>query len=567
MKKLFVFLVLAVSLVFLNFFLGIAFAQTTHAIGERIVEFADTIIIEKDGSIQVTERIAYDFGTNNRHGIFRTIPYIKTNSENKRFKLTMQNMSIVDERNNAYPFVQTYENDTLTIKIGDANKTISGLHTYIISYTVSGALTYYSDHDELYWNITGNDWNVPIQKASAIIQLPTSTDSSSISHVCYTGEKESTRRECTASFAKGNALFATNMALPANQGFTIVVGSPKGIVSVLEPTEEIPFYQTTIGKLFWILTGIFAFIWYIAFPATLVWRWFRYGRDPKPLMGPAKAWFSAPTTENGRPLTPGETGALHDETVDLRDIFATVVDLARRGYLKIIETKKNTFRFDKTKEYLVDPDVQPFERKLLSGIFDTFDSVLVQSLDIAGTITDVKNTLYSGLVSEKFFPRDPQKVRSLYSIFAFLAFTTFNPLLLVASVIFGRHMPKKTLLGAGQAAVALSLKRFLVSQEKQLAFQAKNQMMFEKLLPYAIAFGVEKIWAERFKNMSLKSPDWYEGYNGGTFNSILLVNSLQHSYTSVARATTPTSSSSGFSSGFSGGSSGGGGGGGGGGSW
>lgn len=114
---------------------------------------------------------------------------------------------------------------------------------------------------------------------------------------------------------------------------------------------------------------------------------------------------------------------------------------------------------------------------------------------------------------------------------------------------------------------ALSLKRFLISQERKLAFQAKNQMMFEKLLPYAIAFGVEKIWAERFKDISLKNPDWYEGHGASSFNSMILVNSLSHSYTGIARAATPTSSSSGFSSGFSGGSSGGGGGGGGGGSW
>ena len=561
MKKQFVFLALVVSLVSPNIFRGIVFGQSISEQGEHIQDYADTIAIEKDGTIQVTERIAYDFGTNYRHGIFRTIPYIKTNSENKRLKLTIQNLSVTDERNIRYTFVKTYENDTLKIKIGDANTTITGKHTYIISYSVSGALTYFSDHDELYWNVTGNEWNVPINTSSATVQLPDAIEQKSITVACYTGIKGDTSKDCRSSIVKDTAMYQVNSPLSANQGFTFVVGFPKGIVSVLEPTQVVDFFDTLVGKIVLLLIILLMFFWYILLPLIIIYKWMKYGRDPKPLIGSAKAWFSPPITEKGRPLSPGETGALFDETVDLRDIFATVVDMARRGYLKIIETKKNTFRFDKRKEYLADPDLQPFERKLLEGIFDTSDVVNVKDLDIAETITDVKNTLYANLVSEKFFPSDPQKIRTLYTVLTFFSAFTFNPLLLMTSVIFGRHMPKKTLLGAGQAAVALSLKRFLVSQEKKLAFQAKNHMMFEKLLPYAIAFGVEKIWAERFKDINLKNPDWYEGAEGGRFNSILLVNSLSHSYTGVARASTPTSSSSGFSSGFSGGSSGGGGGG------
>lgn len=93
---------------------------------------------------------------------------------------------------------------------------------------------------------------------------------------------------------------------------------------------------------------------------------------------------------------------------------------------------------------------------------------------------------------------------------------------------------------------------------------------FEKLLPYAVAFGVEKIWAKRFADIDMKQPEWYEGYSGYSYSSTNFVRSLDSSFDRVNKAATPvssTSSSSGFSSGFSGGSSGGGGGGGGGGSW
>jgi len=134
--------------------------------------------------------------------------------------------------------------------------------------------------------------------------------------------------------------------------------------------------------------------------------------------------------------------------------------------------------------------------------------------------------------------------------------------------LFGRVMPRKTVFGAEAKNVAFSLKNFLTSQKRQLEFQADKQMMFERLLPFAVAFGVEKIWAKRFETLNITQPSWYHSYSSNNFNSYLLVNSLNSSFRSINTAATPTRSSSGFSSGFSGGGfSGGGGGGGGGGSW
>jgi len=142
------------------------------------------------------------------------------------------------------------------------------------------------------------------------------------------------------------------------------------------------------------------------------------------------------------------------------------------------------------------------------------------------------------------------------------------PLALIAFT-FGRAMPRKTIFGVESANISKSLKNFLTSQERQLEFQAKNQTMFEKLLPYAVAFGVERIWAQRFKDFQLKQPDWYSSYDSTRgFNSIIFASSLSSSMSSFRSAATPVSSTTGHSSGFGGGGfSGGGGGGGGGGSW
>jgi uncharacterized membrane protein len=250
---------------------------------------------------------------------------------------------------------------------------------------------------------------------------------------------------------------------------------------------------------------------------------------------------------DGHELAPGEVGALADERVQTRDIQATIVDLARRGYFKIEERSKKDFYFTKQEPPKKDT-LQDFESTLLAGLFESGDELHLKDATLYQTIAKVRGMMYEELVKDGF------------------SFITGNIPLLLSSLIFGQGMPRKTLKGAEAAAQAKSLRNFLASQTRQLEFQAKYQYWFEKLLPYAVAFGVEKVWARRFEGIELKPPQWYSGYSGGHFTAASFTNSLDSSMTSFATASTPPSSSgSGFSSG--GGSSGGGGGGGGGGSW
>ena len=129
---------------------------------EHIQNFATSIKINKDGTIDVKETIVYDFDGLSRHGIYRDIPYVKTNKEGKKLMMDFSDISVTDETGDSYQFSRIWEDQTLRLKIGDPDRTITGIHTYVISYRVAGALTYFSDHDELYWNVTGDDWPVPI---------------------------------------------------------------------------------------------------------------------------------------------------------------------------------------------------------------------------------------------------------------------------------------------------------------------------------------------------------------------------------------------------------------------
>ncbi len=527
---------------------------------EQIDYYQVDAVVGEDASVSFVETIDYNFGSESRHGIFRTIPTTKTNADNKKFSLEITDISTED------PFTTSRIGDEISVKIGDPDRTITGTHRYTIRYTVSGALTYFPDHDELYWNMFGTQWEVPVITGDARIKLPDGAAEAQVK--CYTGPAGSTDQYCAAGFANGIATFGLTLPQNAYSGMTAVVGFPKGLVAVVEPKEVVPFQMTTAGKIALILLAVAAFGWYIVAPFFIFRNWLKYGRDPKPPMGVVSAWFSPPKNGKLRDLTPLETGALADETVDMRDIYGTIIDLARRGYIKIVERAKDKFSFTKTKEWKGDASLQPFEQELLTGLIGEKQTVHFEDADLLTTVKKVSDLVYTSLVADGFFPKNPQSIRNKYYVIAALAFVTMNLPLAIVAAVFGRHMPRKTLPGAQAAAVASSLKNFLGSQEKHLTFQAKNQMFFEKLLPYAVAFGVEGEWAKRFADIPMTQPDWYQT-RGTTFNSMVFVKSISTSYGRGFTASASHQSSTGFHSGFSsgGGSSGGGGGGGGGGSW
>ncbi len=538
---------------------------------EHIRELQNTIQIQEDGKIRIEERIVYDFTSIERHGIFRKIPYIKENKEGKKFRMDIDVESVKDAQGNEYKYTSSNEDGEIILKIGDPNTTISGVHIYIITYTVSGAITYFSDHDELYWNVSGINWEVPVEAASSTVTLPENEGAIFNNAICYTGPEGSSDSNCSVNTDGRLVAVTSNSVLQAGEGLTIVAGFPKSVVSVLEPKEVINFFDTPFGKVVLtvlIILGVIIGIgWYIVYPLWLPLKWYLHGRDPISRIGITQARFEGPKTKTGKYLSPAETGALIDEYAGPHEISALLIDLAQRGYLKIVEKGKNDFELVKKKEFNGDNSLKNFERTLLSDLFSSKHTLRLKDAKLYETVAEVQKKMYESLVKEGFFPKDPQKIRNFYNGIIAAASITFNFLLLLMAAIFGRLMPRKTMEGVHAANEARSLKNFLTSQERQLEFQAKNQMMFEKLLPFAVAFGVEKIWAERFKDIAMKAPDWYVGSTPGIFTSQSFTRSLNSSMSSFSKAATPTTSSSGFSSGFSGGSSGGGGGGGGGGSW
>ncbi|MBP9691428.1 DUF2207 domain-containing protein [Candidatus Woesebacteria bacterium] len=546
-------------------------AQEPSTFGtERIEDMKISMEIFPDGKVAVTEEILYDFGVTERHGIFRSIPTDKTNTEGKVYRMKLGDIEVKDEKGTAYQFTTTRIGDALELKIGDADTTITGKHTYVIRYLLSGAMTYFEDVDELYWNAVGTSWDVPIDQVTVDVRIPSEVDQEKMQYTCYYGEQGQSDRICAIRRTSDHVTYTASSVLP-NEGLTIVLRFPMGVIAVLEPELVVNFFDTFLGKLTLIGIAIVLAAWYIIYPLWIPIHWFLKGRDPSHQgVGVAAAWFEGPKLKDGRVLTPAETGAIIDEKIQLQEFSALIIQLAQKGYLTIVEKKKNDFELHKIENSTAKSPLLTFEQVFITDIFNHKTTVRIK--DIGTTLTvlipKIEKMMYEQLMQDGLFPKDPKKIRTYYGVITGIASATFNILLVISAGIFGRIMPRKTLDGVHAANMAKSLKNFLVSQERQLEFQADKQMMFEKLLPYAVAFGVEKKWAERFKDLQLKQPDWYQSSTTKVFTAQVLSNSLHSSFASSLRsAATVSSSTSGYSSGFSGGSVGGGGGGEGGGSW
>lgn len=535
----------------------------------KITNFNSEIDIQKEGTLLIEEKIDVDFGVEQKHGLVREITYKKVNEDGDRLKFAVEIIEVSDGQGYKYNFSSSKINDYIELKIGDPNKLITGIKTYVIKYRVSGGITYFTDHDELYWNLSGNYWNYPIESFNSKIKLPEGTDKENIKYLCYEGNDTSEEQTCNIKYDDGVILVSSSRVLAPGEGITAGISFPKGLVAVLEPEKDEMslFSKITLG-----LLTLLASLWYLVLPIKIIFNSLKERKFTKQNEKIVAAWFEPPQYDKGDVFTPAEAGFILDKKIDHRELTATIIHLAQRGFLRIREDSKNNFSFIKIKS-IDSPGLKDFEEKVLEAIFEKGDDVsdkdLKKSTTLFTKISDFNKKVEDSLMNEHMFEQKPSAVDTKNMIFTGIGFTTFNLLLGFAALLFGRGSAKRTLNGVQKYSEAMSLLNFIKSQDEQLNFQANNQMFFEKLLPYAAAFGVEKIWAERFKDLSMAKPDWYEGssFTSAAFVSVMTRNIGGSVRSATASSMSSTRSSSGFSSGFSGGHSGGGGGGGGGGGW
>ncbi len=581
--------ILLISLFFL--FPSRVFAEE----GWQIDRFHSDIAIQQAGSVRVVESIDVDFAGLSKHGIYRDIPYVYQGQGDQTYT-DIKVESVL--QNNASATYDSYTNNGyLRLKIGDGDKTISGKNSYTITYTAKGILRKVGDNDELYWNVTGNNWAVPIASADATVTLDKGDITRSI---CYQGESGS-RDTCSTSLpGKNVAAFVTTRELPSYSGMTIAVGYPSGIIPILTVERPKSAWEKfiewpSLATLFAAIAGGIGFVFY---------RWYKFGRDywfgqnifgTPDVHGSVKPIGSheAVTVEFTPPmkLRPAEIGVLVDERADTLDVIATIIDLATRGYLTITEIPKKWMfgkvDYELTRKGKNSVNLLAYESLLLESLFKTNDTVTMSSLkeNFYNELKQVKEALYQEVVAKKLFPTNPETVRNNHIVAGAVVMIIAGALmgwffsmefifgidLVIGLLVFGLllivmafFMPRRTAYGREVYRRIKGYKLFISTAEKyrQRFFEKKN--MFNEVLPYAIMLGLTAKFAEQMKQIGLKpsTSSWYVGSHPMT--SSYFASSMNDFSSSMSSAMASSPSSSG---GFSGGSSGGGFGGGGGGSW
>lgn len=568
------------------FLLLVAGGSQARAEYFTIESFHADIVVHRDSSLTVTETIETIF-SRRRHGIYRNIPFRYTDEFGKKTRAPVRVVSVTDQSRRKRPYRVTRNGDAVRIRIGGKDAFVDGRQFYVITYKVNNALLFLDNHDELYWNVTGNDWDTTIHHASCRVTVDGEPDDVHPRGSCYTGLRGSRESSCDFLPAAGGGQFRTSHSLSPREGITIALGWDKGVVRPPSFLEKIVWgLNLAENGIFLLPLATFAF---------MLGHWYRKGKDPD--IGDTVTVLYTPPEEDGHTLLPAEIGALSDERLDPNDITASIVNLAVRGYVTIEEQKIPGLIFDRD-DYMLkrvkeaDDGLSSFEKRLLVKLFPGHaDEVLVSDLKYSfyKVLDDLRATVFGRLKSLGYFRALPGSVKTMYRgigigvgfvgvFFGVIAgkFTGDFSWKVVAAfllsglavVLFAPLMPVKTRKGAQALAKVKGFEEFLLRAEKDRLERMKDQNLFEKYLPYAIALGVSDRWAEAFEGIYQESPGWYASHGGiRTFHPVSFHQSLDNALSRMGNAmyAAPRSSGGGFSGG--GGSSGGGGGGGGGGSW
>ncbi|MBK9289176.1 MAG: DUF2207 domain-containing protein [Flavobacteriales bacterium] len=556
---------------------------SAHGQSEKIKAFHTDLTVAADGQLTVTEEITiHAEGDQFKRGIVRKLPLRFTDHNGRQHRVQYE-LTAVEIFGAPSPHHTATEGDDFVLYVGsEGNFLEPGDYPYRITYTTKGQVGFFPDYDEIYWNVNGNGWAFAIDSISALIHLPPAAQVKQTA--CYTGALGSTENACSDSLIDPRTVRFVGRAMEYYEGLTVAVGFQKGVVAEPPPPTFWERYAVPL------VGGIISLLLLLYYSFT----WSRFGRDPdRPTVIPL---FEPPDN-----LSPASVAMVMRGSANDDQITPAMISLAVKGHIRIDEKKeemllglikKDTYTIVKLKG---GSDLPKEEQELLNRMFGSGQ----ESFEITGTYDPSVQSMASafrGSLRHQWhaFLNKGNNVRfwwipvltitvcaislfvlhnaywgdnDLVYIIAFLVANMF--LFIVYLFLIKRPSEEKQALRSRLQGFKMYLS---AAEEKQLQHfnpPTLTPEVFEKYLPYAIAFKVEKIWGDRFQDMiskALVDPNyrttWYSGsiMNYGAFSSHM--NSSLSS--SVQSSSTPPSSSGGSGGG---GSSGGGGGGGGGGGW
>lgn len=541
----------------------------------QIDSFHSDIKITPSGQINVTETIVANFTNEAHRGIARTIPYYYDLGDGNYREVKLTFKTATDENRNAWKIEEFDLGTSKEIQMTNWEDTYRNtIDTFILNYTVSRLFNYFDTHDELYWNTNGTEWPVITNKVTAEIKLPKKLTENELQITCYTGSFGDQNQDCNWKLENDTIKFESTKEFAAYENLTIVVGLPKGIIRIAPKEALLSYKKSDFQKL---LENSPFLLPFITLAITIgIWR--KRGRDDQTVRDTIMPHYKPPEG-----LAPTQTGTIIDEKIDPRDITATIIDFAIKGYIRINETEEKGVIF-KSKDYeleLIKPykTDHEFEKIIMEAIFSN------NTKGEKKKISDLKNKFYTHiekieksvlnqLIKDDFFPHNPHTIRTIaYVIGGIVLIGGFQigmalqslglliglPLSAIIIILMARAFPRKTKKGTETYYTLKGLYEYIDTAEKdRLKFQEEQSIMFEKLLPYAISFGLAKKWTTAFQDILKVPPSWYYPYGyrrGGMFDMTAFANDLNNFNNNLTEnINTSPNNSGGRSSGWSGGS-------------
>lgn len=558
----------------------------------RIRDFDALVTVHSDGSLDVAEQLTVGF-TGKWNGIVRDLSLRHNTAQGRATKLDVSLISVIDADGKPLRVEEESKDNGWTrgLRIwipgaSDADRQIS------IGYRVANAIRFYYANskegafDELYWNVTGNSWTMPIDSVRARVVLPDGVTPTRTA--VYTGARGSIAADATIEkhingFGLTEVSFTLTRGLSPYEGMTIGVGWPAGHISS-RPSEG---RDRLAAVLQWSPLLIPLIVFFLAFKT-----WQKRGRDPKE--GSVDVRY-----EPVEGASPAELGTLVDNKADMPDITATLVDLAVRGFLRIEEiTESHLLGLSKSTDYIIHiirkrsewTGLKTHEERYLEALSRAAptDGYKVKVSELKNkfyrSLPKIRDAIYDNLVSSGYYRQRPDKVKGKWVGLAVLVailgaglavlamkqmWVMISPVALIASTVlsavivfvFAQIMPARTTAGARAREAALGFKEFLgrVESERYRKIITSPEL-FERYLPFAMAFGVGDKWAKAFEDIYREPPTWYVG-GTGHFSATNFASSIGNMSSAAASSMSSSPSSSGSGGGgSSGGGSGGGGG-------
>ena len=511
------------------------------------------IQVNENNTILVKETWRGEF-FEDRHGLYRQIPVAYDKSYTLggivRKGLFLLDIDVLSVKKEGKPeqYTTKKEGGSQIITIGDPDILVSGSFTYELVYRVRYPFMFHETVDELYWNITGTQWNTKIPRVTATIHVP-NVKKGEFKVDCYTGKYGAKTKRCSYITENNRVSFVARDFLATSVAF------PKGIVNEPNSVQQLWKFVHVNGH--YSILALLPLV-YLVFVVVF---WYKKGKDEEG-RGVVIPQYTPP-----KGMSAVDCGALIDGKIQSRDFAAIIVTLAVKGYIQIIEQRKRRFGMLK-KVYSLKlikkipkhaPDV---EKTVVRLIFHTAISgvgsvVVLHSWrkKIIWSSKWVRDVVFKKLVAGGYFANHPQKIKDTCSSLAlFVVIYSFGLFFVsvyipysmgvrgvfyyghffilvtlffvgIVGLVFSFFMAKRTKKGALAKEHIQGFRLFLETAERYGVQSQEKEHIFETYLPYAMVFGVADKWASAFKDLHKEQVSWYVG--AGHLSVVVMTSSLE----------------------------------------